>query len=131
MFPKKGKILRSESQLDAHWYAMAIADTLRVELGQSHRATKTLMSWTGASDRTAKNWLQGSCGPSGEHLIRLAGESDAILATILNLAGRHEHLVGAELLAIRRRLADVTQLLDEILDAGHHKARKDFGNGGA
>ncbi|TFI57505.1 hypothetical protein E2493_14975 [Sphingomonas parva] len=97
-------------------YAVAIADALRTELGESHRATKTLMRWTGASDRTAKNWLTGSFGPSGEHLLMLARESDSVLATVLALAGRHQHLVGAELLRIRQSLLSALELIDRLLN---------------
>lgn len=116
MFPKKGKILPDGRPLDAHAYATAISDALRVELGQTHRATKTLMGWTGASDRTAKNWLLGTCGPSGEHLIQLAGRSEVVLATFLNLAGRNEHLVGAKLLVVRQGLISATEIVDDLLD---------------
>ena len=34
-------------------------------------ATKTLMRWTGAGERTAKAWLAGISGLSGGHLISL------------------------------------------------------------
>jgi hypothetical protein len=94
---------------------MSIADALRTELGQSHRATKTLMRWTGASDRTAKNWLSGCCGPRGDHLIQLARESDTVLAALLGLAGRNQHMVGADLLSIRNALVAATELIDGLL----------------
>jgi len=97
-------------------YSMAIADALRRELGQSHRAAKTLMMWTGASDRTAKNWLSGAYGPSGDHLIRLARESDAVLATLLDLAGRRRHMIAADLVAIKDALLAATSLIDGLLD---------------
>ena len=69
-------------------YRKAISDTLRRELGPTHQAIKTVMRWTGASERTAKYWLSGERGPSGEHLIRLAQHSDAVLITILTMAER-------------------------------------------
>jgi len=114
MFPKAGKKLlqRSGSSTD---YAEAIAEALRAELGATHRATKTLMRWTGASERTAKNWLSARCGPSGFHLVRLARESDIVLATLLALAGRNHHMVGAELLGVREALARLVQLIDTTL----------------
>ena len=49
-------------------YAKSIAVALRGELGDTHRAIKTVMQWTGASERTIKNWFAGTRGPSGEHL---------------------------------------------------------------
>lgn len=114
MLPKKGNQF-PERTTPKEIYAGAIADALRTELGQSHRATKTLMRWTGASDRTAKNWLSGACGPSGDHLIRLAKESDAVLAALLGLAGRHQHMVGVELLSIRKDLVAAITLIDGLL----------------
>lgn len=115
MFPKTGNKLPPD-RLDSHVYASAIADALRTELGQSHRATKTLMRWTGASERTAKNWLSGSCGPSGDNLVQLARESDCVLATILGLAGREHHMVGANLVTIKASLDAAMHLVDELLD---------------
>lgn len=69
-------------------YRTAVADALRQELGPTHQAIKTAMRWTGASERTAKYWLSGERGPSGEHLILLAQHSDAVLVTILTMAKR-------------------------------------------
>lgn len=115
MFPKTGNKFPEGSAPRHGEYASSIADALRTELGQSHRATKTLMRWTGASDRTAKNWLSGCCGPSGSHLIELARESDTVLATVLGLAGRNRHMVGADLLQIRTALVSATALIDELL----------------
>lgn len=69
-------------------YRKAIAAALRAELGPTHQAIKTAMRWTGASERTVKYWLSGERGPSGEHLIRLAQHSDAVLVTVLTMAGR-------------------------------------------
>lgn len=119
MFRKKGNKFPKPG-LEGVAYASSIADALRTELGQSHRATKTLMRWTGASDRTAKNWLSGCCGPSGRHLIELVRESDTVLATLLGLAGRNRHMVGADLLQIRTALVTATELIDALLraDAG-------------
>jgi hypothetical protein len=114
MFPKTGNNI-PEGSADVRSYAGAIADALRTELGQSHRATKTLMRWTGASDRTAKNWLSGCCGPSGDHLVQLARASDGVLATVLSLSGRNQHMVGADLLAIRGALGAAIQLVDDLL----------------
>lgn len=115
MFRKRGSNLPGSPGPETPGYATSIADALRTELGQSHRATKTLMRWTGASDRTAKNWLSGCCGPSGRHLIELARQSDTVLATLLGLAGRNRHMVGADLLAIRAALVTATELIEGLL----------------
>src|SRR5262245_63594398 len=94
MFPKKGNRFPSaggtgERRLS---YAGSIAMALRSELGDSHRAIKTIMRWTGATDRTAKNWVTGIRGPTGEHLISLASHSDAVFETFIRAAGRESLL---------------------------------------
>jgi hypothetical protein len=52
-------------------YVTVVAAGLRRELGDTHQAIKTVMKWTGANERTVKNWLGGRYGPNGEHLIDL------------------------------------------------------------
>ena len=84
--PKMGTTVHLAA--DQARYRRAIADALRHELGPTHQAIKTTMRWTGASERTAKYWLSGERGPSGEHLILLAQHSDAVLIAILTMAGR-------------------------------------------
>lgn len=84
--PKMGTDVHLDADQAA--YRRAIADVLRRELGPTHQAIKTLMRWTGASERTAKYWLSGERGPSGEHLIQLAMHSDAVLMMILTMADR-------------------------------------------
>src|SRR5258708_40011974 len=94
MFPKKGNVFpkqdnRGKAPIE---YAEVVSAALRIELGDTHRAIKTLMRWTRASERTAKNWLSCERGPSGHYLIQLIRESDAVLHGILFAAGRHEVL---------------------------------------
>jgi hypothetical protein len=117
MFRKTGNKLPNSHRVGRAPYPAAIADALRSELGQSHRAIKTVMSWTGVSDRTAKNWLSGAYGPSGDHLIRLARESDAVLATLLSMAGRSRHMIASDLVAIQNALLAATSLINSLLDA--------------
>src|SRR6266508_197291 len=94
MLPKKGKVLprrsgRGKSRLE---YAAAIAAAMRKELGDTHRAIKTVMRWTSASERTVKNWFSGQKGPSGNYLLGLIQESDAVLHALLHAAGRGDVL---------------------------------------
>jgi hypothetical protein len=58
MLPKKGKKLHDSgrgggSELD---FCSLIAVALRTELGSNHQAAKTIMRWTGASERTVKHF---------------------------------------------------------------------------
>ena len=86
--PKKGTIVHLEACRDG--LRAAIAAALADELGDTHRAVKTVMRWTGASERTVKYWLSGERAPSGEHLISLSRNSDAVFLAVLVLAGRVE-----------------------------------------
>src|SRR4029079_17357247 len=85
-------------------YPSAISAALRNELGNSHRAVKTVMRWTGANERTTKNWLAGRRGPRGEHLLRLMRHSDATLEAVLQLAGREQIFAMQSLLNARGAL---------------------------
>ena len=78
--PKTGTNVHLEA--DAADYRTAIAAALRDELGLTHRAVKTAMRWTGASERTVKYWFAGERGPSGDHLVSLARHSDAVLIAL-------------------------------------------------
>jgi hypothetical protein len=93
-----------------------IAAALHRELEGTHRAVKTTMRWTGASERTAKNWIAGSHGPSGEHLIALMRHSDEVLIGLLTLAGRDEAIVALRLVEMRDRLEETRQLIDALID---------------
>ena len=84
--PKMGTTVHLAA--DQTRYRKAVAAALRAELGPTHQAIKTAMRWTGASERTAKYWLSGERGPSGEHLILLTQHSDVVLLTILTMAER-------------------------------------------
>src|SRR5262245_35268355 len=117
MFPKKGKGFPGTGgkrgfELD---YAASIATALRGELGDSHQAIKTVMRWTGATDRTAKNWVTGIRGPTGEHLISLARHSDAIFEVIIRAAGRESLLVTLQLIDAREKRAAALETLDQLV----------------
>ncbi len=123
MFPKKGNVLPNaddEVRLEVN-YRQTIAAALHRELKGTHRAVKTTMRWTGASERTAKNWMAGSHGPSGEHLISLMRQSDEVLAGILSLAGRGEAIAAVRLVEVRGRLKTALQLIDAAIDGDGDK----------
>lgn len=86
---KVPKTLSKELTADA--YHRMIAGALRAELAQARWAVKTVMQWTGASERTVKNWFQGKKGPSGLHLILLAAHSDTVLDGVLTMARRDRY----------------------------------------
>lgn len=94
-------------------YAAALAAALRSELGGMRAAAKTLMRWTGAGERTAKAWLAGISGPSGDHLISLLRHSDAAFAAVLRISGRHTISGRDDLVVARRYLVDALAALDK------------------
>ena len=116
MLPKKGKVLptragRPGSELS---YAAIVAAALREELGDSHRAIKSTMCWTGASERTIKNWFAGTSGPSGEHLVALLRHSNVVLEAVLHLAGREQAVAAKKLLDARDTLVEMLDLITDL-----------------
>jgi hypothetical protein len=89
-----------------------IAAALRAELGDSHRATKTVMRWTGATERMVKHWFTARHGPSGKYLLVLIRECDAVFDAVLSNAGRHDTVVAARLWAARGALIEVMELAE-------------------
>lgn len=112
MFPKKGKTFPDRQE-----YASGLAVALQSELGLTHQAVKTLMRWTNANERTAKNWLKGTCGPRGEHLARLLQHSDAALATFLEMAKRNSAVMRTTLPSLRSDLMRAVNAIDCCLSA--------------
>lgn len=112
-FPKKGNLLPLPlNEAVGLPYEQIISRALRRELGGSHKAVKTLMRWTGASARTAKNWLAGTSGPSGGHLIRLMRYSDPLFVEILDAADRRKPEPAESIGAARILLAEALALLN-------------------
>jgi hypothetical protein len=114
MFPKKGNYFPigigvGKGKLS---YPAAISAALRAELGDSHQAVKTVMRWTGASERTVKNWMVGRRGPRGEHLLALIRHSGGALEIILRLAGREDLVAAKALLETRDALAEMLARID-------------------
>ena len=113
MFPKEGKVLTPAAGDGRRvLYAATIARALHSELAGSHRTAKTVMSWTGATERTVKNWLAGTNGPAGEHLIMLISRSDAVFAALMDLAKRPRPVPS-------RTVAEARDALDRLLRSAH------------
>lgn len=116
-FPKKGKVFPTQNRSglaeefpDARSYAVEIAAALHRALDSSRSGVKTAAGWTGANERTAKNWFCGRYGPSGQHLVALARNSDEVLNTFLAMAGRRDLVAAA-------KLATVEHAISELLSA--------------
>ena len=114
MLPKKGKKLHRGGsgggyELD---FGRLIAAALRTELGSNHQTIKTVMRWTGASERTVKHWFAGTHGPRGEHLVALTRHSDEVLRVFLLMADRSPVMLTAKLVELRAKLAEMIDHID-------------------
>lgn len=127
MNPKKGRIVPTMGTLVPKVgrknrrtliYASMVADALRQEFHGRRGTIKTVMQWTGASERTVKHWLAGSRGPSGEHLVALAKHSEAIVMGFFLLSGHPRGIAGERLIEARQKLNELASLLGCRGDAG-------------
>lgn len=114
MFPKKGKKLHrgSDDNDREREFRQEIAVALKSELGSTHQGIKTVMRWTGASERTVKHWFAGTHAPSGYHLAILARHSDSVLQFFLRAAERRSLRVGVNWISIRESLLELVELID-------------------
>ncbi len=112
MLSKKGKKLHCEGKE----FGQIVARALKSELGATHQATKTVMGWTGASERTVKHWFAGTHGPSGQHLVALACYSDIVLTQFLNAANRNSFVVGIQLNSLLEKARELVVLIETLAE---------------
>jgi hypothetical protein len=111
-FPKRGKDDRNFN-VDDRAFAIKIASALKAELkGQTSRA-KVVARWTGANERTVKNWILGRYAPSGRHLVVLAQHSDQVLNAILSMADRQDLHLAQKVDDLRRKVIELAAILEE------------------
>ena len=117
-FPKKGKSFpkmggggSSDFRLDDHAFALKIASALRSELKERNSRAKLLAGWTGANERTVKNWISGRYAPCGRHLVVLAQYSDQVLNAILLMAHRQHRFSGGNVEALRQKVLELTAII--------------------
>jgi|SRR5581483_1187668 len=118
-FPKRGKSFptgtnaggKSGRRAESRLFAAEIASALNAALGGTTAHIKIVAAWTGANERTVKNWFAGHYGPSGDHLIALVKHSDEVLSVVLSMADRRQILVSSKLDEIERRLMELTEFL--------------------
>ena len=117
MIPNAGNYVPSRHRISQADYSRAIAEALRLELGGSGKAAKTLMKWTGANERTVRNWLSGGIGPNGKHLVLLCKESDAVWQAMMRASGRRPDLAALRLGPMAKALAHELMTLHIMLQA--------------
>lgn len=60
----------------------------------------------GASPRTVENWKDGANGPTWKHTVAMLND-DELCARLLEAAGRTDLAQEAEIIAMRKRLAEL------------------------
>ena len=113
-FPKKGKFFPQANgyngkggHLTNGCFVEEIASALKRSSSGSPVSAKMVANWTGANEKTAKNWFSGKYGPRGEHLIALVQHSDEVLSTFLTMAGREDLMVAVMLIAAEEAIEDL------------------------
>lgn len=113
-FPKKGKFFPGRNRYDGggarlteSGFAAEIAAALNGSLGPTRAGVKIAAAWTGANEKTVKNWFSGRYGPSGVHLAALARHSDDVLEAFLVMSGREQLLIGTKLVSAEEAILDL------------------------
>lgn len=114
MLPKTGRKLTPTSDANL-LFARMLSEALAEELGHTHRAVKTAMRWTGASESCVKLWIAGTHAPRGVHLVELMRHSDEVLRGILLAAGRQDAVIALEFGVLRTRLRSLMGMMDDEL----------------
>ena len=125
-FPKKGRNFRTVSgktfpkssdrvaESGDDDFTTVIAGTLQESLGGTRAAVKAVMTYTGAGERTVKNWFAGKNGPNGENLVELVRNSDAVLEAFLHMAGREDALAAKMLVDARDTLVEMMEIIEQL-----------------
>jgi len=114
--PKKGEELplARTRQEQAREFAQVIADALKEELARG-ASIKTIMAWTGAGERTVKEWLAGSNAPRAFQLERLFRSSEAVYERVMIRTGRRPAVNRQSLEALREQLTGLAGAIDAAL----------------
>jgi hypothetical protein len=110
-FPKRGGGGGSDFSLDDPAFAMKIASAVASELKDRNSRAKLVAGWTGASERTVKNWMSGRYAPCGRHLVVLAQHSDQVLNAILLMADRQDRFFGGNVEDLRQKVLELAAII--------------------
>ena len=115
MTRSSGVVTNDPAFVAGHAFAMKIASALRSELKDRNSRAKLVAAWTGANERTVKNWISGRYAPCGRHLVVLAQHSDQVLNAILLMAGRQDFVLTGKVEDLRRKVFELAALIGEPL----------------
>jgi hypothetical protein len=130
-FPKKGKFFpkngrrdqsggNSGPPTDGSEFAAEIAAALAKMLRDRKTPIKAVAGWTGANERTVKNWVSGQYGPRGAHLVVLMRHSEEVLNSVLSMAGLHDRLVAQKLAAMKQHMLELSPIMTDLIRMMEH-----------
>ncbi|MCJ2039720.1 hypothetical protein MKK55_12310 [Methylobacterium sp. J-059] len=110
-FPKKGNSFHGGTDQNlspdhADTFAEMVSAVLRRSVGGRPSAVKLVARWTGARERTVKNWFAGSCAPKGDHFRDLVRHCPEMLDAFLVSVDRQDHLALAKVIQVEAALLD-------------------------
>jgi hypothetical protein len=91
---------------------------LHRDLGETHKAVKTVVGLTNANERAVKNWFTAKNGPTGRHLVDLVRTSDQVLEAVLLMSGRQELIVAKKLADSKQMLIKMPKLIGDLQSTG-------------
>lgn len=117
-FRKTGKFLhKSEGEAGEDAFAAMVATVLHGRFEERPASIKVVARWTGASERTVKNWFSGHCAPRGHFFRSLVLNCPEMLDAFLLSVGGGDRLAAAKLMEVQRVLREALALI-EALTAG-------------
>lgn len=114
-FPETGNVFPNGRAGDEK-FAKLVASVLCRALGERSSAIKVVARWTGAGERTVKNWFVAKNAPSGDHFLELVRHCPDMLDEFLAAAGQKERLAGVSVRAARLALVTSILALDKLMD---------------
>ena len=109
-FPNKGNVLRPGTSS----FSGMVSSVLRGSLEDKPASIKIVARWTGAGERTVKNWFAGTCSPSGDHFRDIVRNCPEMLHEFLRAADRSDCIASAHVTEARRSLRDALAILDQL-----------------
>ena len=118
-FPKTGKSFHGGSDgrmppEHGETFAEMVSTVLRRSVEGRPSALKLVARWTGASERTVKNWFSGSCAPKGDHFRELVRHCPEMLEAFLISIDRQDHIVLTKLEQVEAALMDALATITRL-----------------
>lgn len=118
-FPKKGNSFHGggNGRMPTDYgmtFAEMVSMVLRQSVGGRPSAVKLVARWTGAGERTVKNWFAGSCAPKGDHFRELVRHCPEMLDAFLVSIGRHDQVVLAKVGQIEAALLEALEAVAKL-----------------